>query len=274
MMNHKPTISEHFSWHRHPFTDTWRLDRPFLSAAETRTFSLASSLIKMGKGFALCGPSGSGKTSFLGHFTQTLDTRHYRPCTIPYGGFNRAGVLKLLADAMGVDASGRRTPLVHRLHTHIQQLSQQQQSLHPVLIIDDAQHLERPSLLDLCALIAGPANTVTASIILVGDQSLAKQLSLSVMAPVYSRLATIFLQPLLSEEETNLFINHRLDQARAKRELFQPDAVSLIAAQTSGNRRQIMNLATLLLQEAYERGEQTVSSQLIMESSFFQPLVT
>ncbi len=265
----KVPIAEFYSWHRHPFADTTRLKQPYLPNRDQRTIKFAESLISMGKGFALCGPSGSGKTTLARHLIDQLDTRHYTPCLVSYGGFNRGDLLRLLAERMGVDSTGRRTPLLHRLHQQIQQLADQQQSLHPLLIIDDAQLLERASLLDLCSLITAQSdNTTSASIILIGDESLAKQLSLRVLAPVSSRLGAVFQQQLLSEEETHAFVTHRLRIAKVKTDLFESEVLSLMAAQTSGNRRQLMNLATMLLQEAYDRNENTISAQVLLESSF------
>ena len=266
-----PTMAEFFRWGRHPFADTYQMTAPFIPEADGRILAHAQELLSLGKSFGICGPSGAGKTTLVSHLLSRLDTRDYKPYTVSYGGFNRAGLLRLLAEAMGVDPAGRSSPLLHRIHHQILQMTQANQSHHPLFIVDDAHLLERESLLDLCALLALPGrNTVAASLILLGDETFPKLLSLRVMAPVFSRLACIFPQSHLSEQDCTRLLQHRLSAGKAPTDLFEPEAIALMAAHTAGNRRNLMNLATMLLQEAYDRKESNVSAQLVLSSQFFQ----
>jgi type II secretory pathway predicted ATPase ExeA len=267
----EPTMSEFFTWKNHPFADTRQMTKPYIPEADKRILGHARELLSMGKSFAISGPSGAGKTTLLSHLLSQLDTRDYRSYLVSYGGFNRAGLLRLIAEEMGVDPAGRSSPLLHRIHRQILQMTQAKQPHHPLFVVDDAHLLERESLLDLCALLALPAhNTVAASLILVGDETFPKLLSLQVMAPVYSRLACIFPQSHLSEQECSQLIQHRLVAAKAVPDLFESEAIALMAAHTAGNRRNLMNLATMLLQEAFDRKERCVSAQLVLSSQFFQ----
>ncbi len=267
----EPTMNEFFSWNQHPFADTRQMAIPFIPEADERILGHARSLLSMGKTFAICGPSGAGKTTLLSHLLAQLDTRDYKPYVVSYGGFNRAGILRLLAEEMGIDPAGRNSPLLHRIHRQILQMAEASQPHHPLFVVDDAHLLERESLLDLCALLALPAhNTVAASLILIGDETFPKFLSLQVMAPVYSRLACVFPQSHLSEQDCSRLIQHRLAASKAALDLFESEAIALMAAHTAGNRRNLMNLATMLLQEAFDRKERCVSGQLVLSSQFFQ----
>ena len=266
------TLNEFFSFKRHPFAETYRLQKPFLPKRDEQILRAARSLLHVGKSFALCGPSGAGKSTFLRHLIQQMDQRHFQPYVIPYGGYNRGAIHRLIAEQMGVDPGGRRVPLLHRLQHQLRQLAEIQQAKHPIFVFDDAQLLEPATLLDLCALMAGSENTVAASVILVADPTFPKMLSLRVMAPIQSRLTSIFHIQHLTQDECACFLTHRLTAAGASPDLFEPEAVELMAAETTGNRRHLMNMATMLLQEAHGRGEQTVSAQLVLDTQSAQPL--
>ena len=264
-MNAKISIAEFFSWRHHPFADTYSLKQPFLSHKDKRIMDKALSLLSYGKSFAVTGPSGSGKFTLAQHIISSLDPHHYRPILIPYGGLQRGGILKAIADLLGVDASGRSVPLLTRLQKHISQMTSENSGLFPVIVIDDAQLMERDSLLDLCSLMINPQKkTVAASLILIGDEMLAKTLQLNIMSAIRTRLTCFFCMDPLNEEESHAFISFRLDCSQAPAHLFDQGALELIASSCHGNRRLIMNMATVLLDEAFYLQEKTVGSQLVL----------
>jgi type II secretory pathway predicted ATPase ExeA len=84
------------------------------------------------------------------------------------------------------------------------------------------------------------------------------------MNPIKTRLTVNFPLEPLDEQETEQFIAYRLRQAKAPKDLFEPDAIALISAHCHGHRRQIMNVGTLLLAEAYYQKQKTVSAPLFM----------
>jgi len=259
------TMAEFFSWRRHPFSDAYSLDEPFLCEKENRTAKAADSLISLGKSLALAGPSGSGKSTLLHHVFSQLDPNYFRMVLIHYGGLMRNGLLRAVADHLGVETSSRSLPLLMKLQKHIGEMTGSRNGIYPVIAVDDAQLLERETLMDLCSLIVSPKKkTSAASLILVGDEYLAQKLDLDVMKPIKTRLTTIFRQEPLAEIDSESFIRFRLQQAGAPSDLIMPDAAALIVSYCRGNRRQIMNVATLLLQEAFFRNEKTVTSQLVL----------
>jgi general secretion pathway protein A len=134
----------------------------------------------------------------------------------------------------------------------------------PVFVIDDAHMMEKESLMDICSLMFNPdRKTVAASFILVGDETFEKKLQLQVMAPIRTRLTGIFELNALSEAESMDFIKFRLTNAQVSETLFNTDAVSIMSSHCRGNRRQLMNMGTLLMAEAYYRQEKTIDAELI-----------
>lgn len=261
----KTSIAEFFRWRRHPFSDAGRPAPPYMSHADERIVERASSLLSYGKSFAVVGPSGVGKSTLVQRLLADLDARHYQPVMIHYGGLQRNGLLRAVADAMGVDVAGRSIPLLTRIQKHIALLGSDDIGRFPVVCVDDAQLTERVSLLDLCSLMVHPEKkTVGASIVLVGDNALGKLLALNVMKPVRSRLTAVFNVEPLDEKHSTAFIKHRLENAKAPADLFDDEAMEMLSAHCRGNRRRLMNAATVLLDEAFFREEKTIGSQLIL----------
>jgi type II secretory pathway predicted ATPase ExeA len=73
----------------------------------------------------------------------------------------------------------------------------------------------------------------------------------------------------MNELETRLFIEHRLKNADAPPDLFDKDAIEIIAAFTRGNRRTLMNTATMALEEAYYHEEKTITAETLYNSEWF-----
>ncbi len=265
------SMAEFFGWSRHPFSDTYQLTTPFLGEKDERILRRAISLLNCGKSFAVTGASGYGKSTLVQHIVDQLDPKHYQNAYIHYGGLQRSGILKAVADCLGVDTAGRSMPLLVKLQKHILELSSQTNARYPVFVIDDAQLLEHESLMDLCSLMVSPhKKTVAASVILVGDENLSKRLQLHVMAPVKTRMTCIFAMEGLNENETDRFVGYRLKAAKAPEDLFDADTVSLISSHCRGNRRQMMNIGTLLLDEAYFRKEKTIGAHLILQCDLIE----
>lgn len=260
--NHR-NLAEHFGWKFHPFSDTWPLDKPFYSRRDQRIAEQGMQLLHHGKSFAVTGPSGAGKSTLVQDLLASLDANYYHALYIHYGGLQRTALLKAVCEQLGVETNTRSVPLLVKLQKHIGTIATGKHPVYPVILIDDAQLLERESLMDLCSLIVcPPKKAAAASLIIVGDDMLAKQMALSVMTPIRTRLTVNFRVEPLSESETGEFVSFRLRCAQAPKDLFEPDALGLLAAHCHGNRREIMNLGTLLLSEAFYRNEKVVGAEL------------
>jgi len=268
--NDPVTMAEFFGWKHHPFTDLRPLSTPFMSERDERIACQANSLLGIGKSFAITGPSGTGKSILVQHILSRLDANYYKTVFIHYGGLKRSGVLRAVADKLDVDPAGRSVPLLVKLQNHIASLIAGASPVHPVIVVDDAQHLDRESLSDLCSLIVCPPHkNAAASLIVLGEETLARTLKLTVMTQIRTRLTNNLRMEPLNEMQSERFIAYRIEKAKAPKDLFEPDAMPLMAAHCRGNRREIMNVATVLLDEAFYRKERTISSQLMAGCDLF-----
>ena len=264
------SMSEFFGYQRHPFADTQNLPKPFLSEEDIRIMAHSLSLIRLGKSLAIVGPSGSGKSTLAQHILANLDPHLYKATRLHYSGLQRSGILRALCDELGVETKGYAIPLLTKLQKAIFDSAKQGKPLYPVLVIDDAQLMPSEAFLDLCSLMThSNQHGSAASLLFIGDEGLIRRFKLSVMMPVRSRLTHCFSQKLLGEEESKAFIAHRLALAKTKEPLIEEGALTLMCARCSGNRRAMMNMGTLLFEEAYLKKQRTISAELIVESGLF-----
>lgn len=263
-------MNDFFGWDRHPFADTYQQRKRWMPACDRKKFDTLKRLLYNGKSTAVCGPSGSGKTSLVHALISDMDKNAYRPVLLPYGGYPRNGFTRILADALGVETKGRGVPLIGRIQQYVENMAGSANPRHPVIIVDDAQHLETESFWDLCSLIFQTAKqTIAASIILIGDENLLRRLEMRTMLPIRSRLTGIMKLGPMNEDQTRQFLKSRLLNAGAPEDLFDADAMDIIASYAQGNRRAVMNTATEALEEAYFFEEKTVTADRLYASEWF-----
>lgn len=254
------SADEVFSYRYPPFADTFEIQKPFQSTTEKLILSRAVTFIRQGKSLAIYGEAGAGKSMLLKSMISQLDTKTYRIAAIPYGGLKPSAILRELCESLAIDTSGRKT-LLPRLQKDFQRTENKP---FPVLIIDDAHTMENQSFIDLCSLLHdAKSRTAAASLILIGQSVLRKKLKLDIFAPVRTRLACQLKLDNLSIDEAKEFIQYRLEVAQAPENIFHEQALECIAADCGGNRRTIMNLSALCLEETAQRKEKVVTADIV-----------
>ncbi len=254
------SAAEFFQYRYPPFADTYEIQKPFQSQAETLILDRSLALIRQGKSLAIYGEAGAGKSMLIKSITQELDSKSYRIATIPYGGMKPSAILREICEAFGIDLAGRKN-LLPRLQKNFQPHSDKP---FPVLIVDDAHAMEKQSFIDLCSLLHdAQSRTAAAALILAGQPVLKKMLNLDIFAPVRTRMACRFLLPKLTIDEAKEFVRFRLQVAEASPDIFHEQAIESIAADSAGNRRTLMNLAALCLEEAARRQEKVVTADIV-----------
>ncbi len=267
------SAAEFFGWKRHPFVDLPG-ETGIEGLAVKRDLEIAHrahEFIKVSRSFALIGTPGAGKTTLARAIVSSLEPRSYRPIWLSYAGCNRGGVLRILAEKVGLELNRKGLPPLHKLQRHLAFQQKEPGSPFPVIVVDDAQHLEVESIMDLCAILAHPDEQRTmASMVLIGDESLERTLRLESHRAIASRMACIFRMEPLNQDETRTLLVRRLEAAKAPKDLFADDAIELLAAQSRGNRRELMNLGVMLCIEAHSREEKSITAELVLAKAPIQ----
>lgn len=255
-----PSALQFFGYRYPPFADTFEINTPFICDAEERILQRTITLVRQGKSVAIFGEAGTGKSMLVKSIISELATKEFRIAQIPYGGIKPPAILRDLCDEFDVDPSGRKN-LLSKLTADFRRGTDKP---FPVIVVDEAHEMLRQSFLDLCSLLYDPRQrTAAAALVLVGQPVLRKMLELDVFAPVRTRLTCLFHMPKLSIDDAKEFISFRLETASAKPNIFDDDAVNALAADANGNRRILMNLATLCLEEAARRSDKVITAEIV-----------
>lgn len=267
------SAAEFFGWKRNPFID---LPGDFgiesLSVKRDQEIAhRAKEFIKVNRSFAIIGTPGAGKTTLVKTIVNSLDPRSFSPFWLPYAGCNRAGVLRILAEKVGLELSRKGLPPLHKLQRHLATQQKEPGSPFPIIVIDDAQQLEVESIMDLCAILAHPDDQrALTSLILVGDENLDHLLRLKSRKAITSRMACVFRVEALNQDETRNLLVRRLEIAKAPKNLFDEEAMELMATQCRGNRRELMNLGIRLCIEAHAREEKSITAEIVLTQETIQ----
>ena len=118
-MTNSPSPAEFFGWARHPFSDSYPLSAPFLSGIRTNE-SLHRLLpcFPTVKAWPSWGLQAQENPLCFNTSSPRLDPNYYRPIMIHYGGLMRNGLLKAVADHLGVETNTRSLPLLVKLQKH------------------------------------------------------------------------------------------------------------------------------------------------------------
>jgi len=258
--NQPQTALQFFGYRYPPFADTFEIHTPWQSDAESLIAQRTTALLRQGKSVALYGEAGTGKSMLVKSIISALDAKEFRIAQIPYGGMKPSAILRDLCDEFDIDIAGRKN-LLSRLVIDFRRSSDKP---FPVIIVDEAHEMQRQSFIDLCSLLHDARQrTAAAAVIFVGQPVLKKMLELDIFSPVRTRLACLFSMPRLTTDEAKEFIVFRLQCAQAEAALFDNDAVECLAADAKGNRRMLMNLAALCLEEAARRNDKVVTAEIV-----------
>jgi len=249
-----------FGFRYPPFSDTFEITTPYQCDGERIMVERIDALLRQGKSIAICGEAGTGKSMLIKAITAELDSKEFRVAQIPYGGMKPSALLRDLCEEFDIDTAGRKN-LLSRINADF---SRARDKPFPVIIIDEAHEMPRQSFLDLCSLLHDThKRTAAAALILVGQPVLSKMLELDIFSSVRTRLSCIFTMAKLSIDDAKEFLVYRLALVKAQDNLFADDALHCLAIDSKGNRRTLMNLATLCLEEAARRNDKVITSEIV-----------
>jgi len=255
-------IEDHFKLHRPPFPQS--VDGPALlhhaslkEALERLRFALDRDAIAL-----VSAESGCGKSTLLGCLVRDLDPTAY---TVVYSSLTTLGPFSFLSSLvakLGMRPRRFKGETAQDLVTHLRGLSKR-----AVLVLDEAHVLPDESLEDLRLLTGESLDKKSPfALVLCGQPLLRERLADPQHYALAQRIAVRVRLRTLTDGEVALFLDKHLRAAGASRNLFEPDAVTLVFQHSRGLPRLVQNLALGALLAAAGNGKKTVDADCVQQA--------
>ncbi len=212
----------------------------------------------------ITGDIGTGKTTISRALIDSLDPR-FRPILILNPCFGANQFLRLLARKLDLKPLRLKSELVEQIHNRLFQLYDQ--SVFPVLIIDEAQLIQGKSFFDEIRLLTNFQldHTNLLTVILMGQPELAKRLRHPAYTALNQRITLRYHLKPLNEQEVLAYLLHRWKTAGGSPGgfPFNPLSVQKIFAYSGGVPRMVNLLATTCLMDALAKETKEVEHEMV-----------
>ena len=256
---------EYFGLSEKPFSILPDPDFMFWTQGHSMAFAMLEYGVLNQAGFTvITGEIGCGKTTLVRELLRHIDDQ----VTVGLLSNTMQGSGQLLEWVlMALDQPFENKSYVE-LYRQFQDflIEQYRQGRHTVLILDEAQNLGVEELEELRMLSNINADKhQLLQLILVGQPQLRDLLQHPSLAQFAQRISSDFHLKPLSEEEVADYIHHRMIVAGAKRSLFSPAAIEIIAHESRGIPRAINILCDTALVYAFSSRAPGVHKRLVTQ---------
>lgn len=228
-----------------------------------RTFSYLASAPGLG---LATGEAGSGKTAALRNLCDQLPEPEYRVVYICDTSVTPAAVYRNLAVALGLTPARNRDALWRQLKSTIEHLVDVE-SVIPILVIDEAQHLGDAFFLDLAGFLNRNFDRRDLlTVWLVGLPSLAARLGMRQHAALASRMVSMNVVAPRGRDDFVAMVEHGLKVAGAKTKVLSDQAMELLWRVSHGLPRHASRLLRTSLILAHERGQSFVDERVMLDA--------
>ena len=256
---------DHFGLTKKPFQLSPDANFFYPSAEHAKALSFLQYGLSQGEGFiVITGSVGTGKTTLVQTLVSELDQSELSVATIVTSNLEDSDLLQMVANNFGVHVRdvSKATLLKELEHNFVQQSKANRRIL---LIVDEAQNLPDGSVEELRMLSNFQyEGRPLVQIFLLGQQEFRGTLLSQGFEQLRQRvIATYHLNPL-SEDETQTYIEHRLEVAGWENNpTFTEDAYNAIYRFCEGVPRRINNVCDRILLYAFLEEIGEISGQVV-----------
>lgn len=245
-------ILTRFGLARAPFTKQLAAADLFMPTLLERSVTRLRAAVESHASAVLTGDSGVGKTCVLRGLEASLNPARFRLLYLHHANVSSRDFYRQVSALLGLEPKSHPAAMFRQIQSHMEELADQQR-IHPVLLLDEAQLVPLGMLEQLHILLNFRMDSAAfLSVVLVGLPELREKLGRNVLSSLSTRLPTrIHLEPLGVEDVAG-YIAHRMRVAGATSEVFSRDAVLSIREATGGVMRKIDVLAWQSLMVSFD----------------------
>lgn len=255
-----------FGLARLPFTKEIAAEDLFEATSHADASARLLAAVEARASAVLTGESGVGKTCLLRGLGHRLNPARHRVTYLHHATVSPRDFYRQLSMALGLEPKAYPSAMFRRLQAHIEELAEEQK-VHPVLLLDEAQLMPSSMLEQLHILLNYRMDSrAFLSVILVGLPELRERLARNLFSSLAARLPVrVHLEPFAAEQVGG-YLRHRLRTAGSTLEVFSEDAVLCIREATGGMLRKIDVLAHHCLEVAAGRKGALVDGGIVQEA--------
>lgn len=212
----------------------------------------------------LTGEAGLGKTTLLRHLCDALPAPEHKIVYICDTAATPAAVYRNLATELGLEPKRHRDALWRQLKSEVRKLIEQQ-SIVPILILDEAQHLGDDFLVDFTGFLNYAFDRETLlTVWLCGLPSLRTRLDLKHHKPLRDRVISPKALRPKTREELLAMVTHGLEVAGGDPKILAAPALEVLYRASRGVPRAASHLLRAALAHAHERDRNFVDEDTML----------
>jgi type II secretory pathway predicted ATPase ExeA len=243
----------HFGLIHYPFERALQSDELFASSAAREAQARLNHLVELRGIGLITGEVGSGKTTVCLFY-------------VPLSTGNVMDMYKAIAWQLGLPVERNRASAYRAIHTEVCRLAVECR-IHPVLVVDEAQHLRNDVLEDLRLLTNYAMDSEPRlCLLLVGLTELRRRLSMAVHESLAQRIVVRYHLGGLARDELPEYLDHRLRLAGTSLPLFEPGAVQALYQATHGLPRKVNRIAHYALSAAALAKARQISAEHVQSA--------
>jgi type II secretory pathway predicted ATPase ExeA len=256
------TLEAHFGLTQPPFPKTAPAAALLRHAALEAILARLHFALRRETIASLVAESGCGKSTVLALFAQSLDAASSHvlaPSLTTVGPF---GLIAHLAALCGLRPARFKGTTAGALIAPLRGLPKR-----TVVLLDESHLLPDDSLEDLRLLTADDLDRRSPfALVLVGQPLLKERLAEPQHYALAQRLGVRLRLRPLNEAELPLFVERHLKAAGARKNPFDPEALTALFQHTRGIPRLVQNLALAAMLAALEGGQQTIDAATVQQA--------
>jgi type II secretory pathway predicted ATPase ExeA len=212
------------------------------------------------------GEPGTGKSTALRRYVSSLNRSLYKPCYMALSTLTVMDFYHSLAQMLGEVPAHRKIKMFNQIQDAINSLYYDQK-ITPILIMDEIHMATSGILEDLRLLLNFRMDSANPYIlILCGQPPIRNRLAMNANLPLRQRISVRYMMKGLNKGEVPEYIKTRLKAAGTREDIFLPETMKLIHANTGGFTRPINNLATASLIYAASVKKDYVDEEVIFQA--------